>query len=97
VMIDRLFDIQKRHPIIGDVRGMGLAQGIELVRDPKTKEPAAAETTALVEESIRHGLALIPPIGFHNNVIRFAPPLTITETMAHRGLDLFESALKAFK
>jgi 4-aminobutyrate aminotransferase / (S)-3-amino-2-methylpropionate transaminase / 5-aminovalerate transaminase len=95
VMIDHMLDIQKRYPIIGDVRGMGLAQGIELVRDRKTKEPAGTETTFLVEESIRRGLALIPPIGFYGNVIRFAPPLTISEAMAHQGLDLFESALKS--
>lgn len=93
MMMERLNEIQQKYPIIGDVRGMGLAQGIELVRDRKTKEPAAAETKALIEESIRRGLALIPPIGFHSNVIRFAPPLTVTEQLANRGMDIFESAL----
>lgn len=92
-MLDRLSDIQKKHPIVGDVRGMGLAQGIELVRDPKSKEPADRETQAVVEDAIRHGLALIPPIGFYGNVIRFAPPLTITEEMAQKGLDIFEATL----
>lgn len=93
LMMTRLRDIQKKYPIIGDVRGMGLALGIELVRDPQTKEPAPAETEAVIEHAIRRGLALIPPIGFYGNVIRFAPPLTITEETALTGLDIFEGAL----
>ncbi len=93
MMLGRLKAIQQKYPVIGDVRGMGLAQGIELVNDPVTKEPAPEATIALIEECIRNGLALIPPIGFYSNVIRFAPPLTITEELAMKGLDIFEVAL----
>jgi len=92
MMLGRLKAIQQKYPVIGDVRGMGLAQGIELVNDPVTKEPAPEATIALIEECIRNGLALIPPIGFYSNVIRFAPPLTITEELAMKGLDIFALA-----
>lgn len=96
-MLARLKQMQQAHPLIGDVRGMGLAQGIELVRNWETKEPATEETKAIIEECIRQGLALIPPIGFYGNVIRFAPPLTISEEMAHRGLDIFDAVLRQFE
>src|SRR5438067_8289432 len=64
-----LEDLKRKHDVIGDVRGMGLMQGIELVRDRKSKEPAANETTQVMEEARRGGL-LIGKGGLWGNVIR---------------------------
>jgi 4-aminobutyrate aminotransferase-like enzyme len=82
-------------PLIGDVRGLGLAIGVELVRDPDTRDPAAEEARAVVDRSVAGGLALIPPIGLHGNVLRIGPPLTISDELADEGLSILEAALRA--
>jgi 4-aminobutyrate aminotransferase-like enzyme len=79
--------------LIGDVRGMGLAIGVELVRNRRTKEPAVAESQSVVRNAIDHGLVLIPPVGIHGNVLRVSPPLTIREDELRRGLDILRGAL----
>jgi 4-aminobutyrate aminotransferase len=73
-----LEELKRKHEVIGDVRGMGLMQGIELVRDRKTKEPAPQETTQVMEEARRGGL-LIGKGGLWGNVIRMSPPLNISK------------------
>lgn len=92
VMKARLQAIQERCPYIGDVRGIGLVMGVELVRDKVTKEPAPDLTKKLIDLSAQQGL-LIGSVGVFGNVIRVAPPLCITEAEAHESLDLFEKAL----
>lgn len=72
----RLEELQQKHTLIGDVRGMGLMQGLELVRDRQTKEPASTETNELMERARVNGL-LIGKGGLYGNVIRLAPPLNI--------------------
>jgi 4-aminobutyrate aminotransferase-like enzyme len=72
-------------PWIGDVRGMGLMQAIELVKDRDTKEPDAARTSALMEESKAEGL-LLGKAGLQDNVIRFGPSLLATEEEVEDGL-----------
>lgn len=72
----RLEELQQKHTLIGDVRGMGLMLGLELVRDRQTKEPASTETNELMERARVNGL-LIGKGGLYGNVIRLAPPLNI--------------------
>jgi len=72
----KLEELQQKYPLIGDVRGMGLMQGLELVKDRKTKEPAPEATVQLMERCRAHGL-LIGKGGLYGNVIRLAPPLNI--------------------
>ncbi len=74
----KLEEMQEKFALIGDVRGMGLMQGLELVRDRKTKEPAPAETSELMERARANGL-LIGKGGLYGNVIRLAPPLNISK------------------
>ncbi len=53
---DKLLELQAKHPLIGDVRGMGLLQAIELVEDPVSKTPAAAQTLAVMEAARENGI-----------------------------------------
>lgn len=75
----RLNELAEKYPIIGDVRGMGLMQGLELVRDRKSKEPAAKETNLILEAAREQGL-LIGKGGLAGNLLRIAPPLNISRT-----------------
>jgi len=83
--------LQEKYPVIGDVRGMGLMQGIELVKDRKTKEPAAAAVNQLFEETRRRGL-IIGKGGMYGNVIRIAPPLVATKTHVDEALLILDYA-----
>ena len=80
----RLDEFAARVPLIGEVRGLGAMLAIELVRDRVTKDPAAAETAAIVAEARANGLLLLPA-GTYGNVIRFLMPLTTTARCARRG------------
>ena len=92
-MLSRFREMQAEHPIIGDVRGMGLAIGIEIIRDLKSKEPASDLTKAIIDRAFRKGLMMIAPIGFHGNVIRIAPPLMIPDELADYGVEIIEKAI----
>jgi 4-aminobutyrate aminotransferase-like enzyme len=84
--LDRL---QERHPVIGDVRGMGLMQGVELVTDRKTKEPAPKQSAHLLEEARKRGL-LIGKGGLYGNVLRIAPCLNIGADQVDRALEILD-------
>lgn len=72
-----LTSLMTRHPIIGDVRGLGLFLGIELVRDRETLEPAAEVASAIVEQMKQRGILLSTDGPLHN-VIKIKPPLVFT-------------------
>ncbi len=92
-MLARLNDMKARWPLVGDVRGIGLAIGVEFVGTRATREPAREETARIFVEATSRGLVLIPPVGLHGNVLRIAPPLAISEELADRGLDVLEEAI----
>jgi 4-aminobutyrate aminotransferase-like enzyme len=72
----KLIDLQDKHPLIGDVRGMGLLLAIELVEDRKTKVPATAATAQLIEAT-RENLIMVGRGGLNGNVLRLSPPMNI--------------------
>ncbi len=74
---DHLLALKDKYPVIGDVRGMGLMQGVELVEDRKTKEPAPKRTTRLLEAAKKQGL-LIGKGGLYGNVLRIAPSMLVS-------------------
>ncbi|HAA90006.1 MAG: Putative aminotransferase class-III [Thermoanaerobacterales bacterium 50_218] len=73
---EKLLELKEKHPLIGDVRGIGLMLGAELVREGK--EPAAAETDAVLEKMKDRGI-IIGKNGRYRNVLAFQPPLVITK------------------
>ncbi len=89
-MLSRLRSMQKRHRLMGDVRGMGLMIGVECVRDRETKEMAIPERNRIIQRCFELGLLIL---GCGQNVIRFAPPLTLRPQEADKGLDIFETVL----
>ncbi len=90
----RLDELAESFEIIGDVRGMGLMQGIELVCDRDTKEPAADAAMRLMEETKARGL-LIGKGGLYGNVLRVGPPLNITADQIDEGIDVLSQSFAA--
>ena len=83
--------LKAKHKLIGDVRGKGLMLGIELVKDRTTKEPAKAECAQVLELCREMGL-LLGKGGLHGSVIRFAPPMSISQADADFMLEVFDAA-----
>jgi len=83
--------LKAKYPLIGDLRGMGMMQGLELVRDRQTKEPAPTEATQLMERARENGL-LIGKGGLYGNVIRMAPPMNITKSDVDEGIRLLDQS-----
>jgi alanine-glyoxylate transaminase/(R)-3-amino-2-methylpropionate-pyruvate transaminase len=87
-----LEDLMARHQLVGDVRGMGLMLGMELVEDRTTKVPAKAATATVLEATKRMGL-LIGKGGLDSNVLRIKPPLCITAEDVDYALEVMDRAL----
>jgi 4-aminobutyrate aminotransferase-like enzyme len=89
---DKLLELQAKHPIIGDVRGMGLLQALELVEDPVSKTPATAQTLAVMEAARENGL-IIGKGGLHGNILRLSPPLNIAKSDVDEFARLLDASL----
>jgi alanine-glyoxylate transaminase/(R)-3-amino-2-methylpropionate-pyruvate transaminase len=87
-----LQELMARHQLVGDVRGMGLMLGVELVRDRATKEPAPQETLAVWEAARDMGV-LIGKGGLEGNVLRIQPPLCISPADVDFALEVLDQAL----
>ena len=87
-----LEELAERHPLIGDVRGMGLMLGVELVRDRGTKEPAPGETLEVVEAA-RDMSVLIGKGGLYGNVLRIKPPMCVSREDVEYALAVLDRAL----
>jgi len=86
-----LEELQRKYPVIGDVRGMGLMQALELVKDRETKEPAPEATAQLMERTRDNGL-LIGKGGLYGNVIRLAPMLNISKADVDDAVRLLDKS-----
>jgi 4-aminobutyrate aminotransferase len=93
-LINKLKDLQKENSLIGDVRGLGLMVGVELVKDPKTKEPASHEAHEIVNQAFKKGLLLLP---CGENVIRFSPPLVISSEEADTAVEIFREVISQYE
>jgi 4-aminobutyrate aminotransferase-like enzyme len=88
----RLDALQQKHAVVGEVRGMGLMQGAELVKDRETKEPAPEAAAAVMEAAKDRGL-IIGKGGLYGNVLRISPALNVTRDDADQAADIIDQAL----
>src|SRR5205085_12559923 len=91
-MKSRLERLVAKHGVIGDVRGLGLMLGVEIVKDRQTKEKVPAMRDAIVDECFKRGLLLL---GAGPSTVRFSPPLMVDEEQAAFAVDTFSDAISA--
>jgi 4-aminobutyrate aminotransferase len=90
--LERLREMENRYEIVGDVRGIGLFIGVEIVRNKRTKERGDKEAHQIMDHCFRNGLLVITA---GRNVIRIIPPLTTKREELDEGLDILEEAISA--
>ena len=88
--LERLIEMKGRHPLIGDVRGLGLFLGVELVKDRKTRERASDEAEAVMYAAMSRGLSFKTSMG---NILTLTPPLIITREEMDRALAILEECI----
>jgi 4-aminobutyrate aminotransferase len=88
--LERLNEMQDRHPVIGDVRGLGLFLGLELVKDRQTRERASDEAEAVMYAALSKGLSFKLTMG---NIITLTPALTITRKEMDKALEIIEECI----
>lgn len=93
-IIKGLKKMMEKHKIIGDVRGMGLMLGVEIVTDRRSKTADPAKTLAILDHAKKYGV-LLGKGGMAGNVIRIKPPLCSTEDDADTILDVLDKAIRA--
>ena len=91
---ERLAVLAERVEAVGEARGLGPMQAIELVEDRETRAPATGLAAAVVAEARERGL-LVLACGLYGNVVRLLPPLVVSDEELERGFDLLEEALEA--
>ncbi|OLZ09621.1 4-aminobutyrate--2-oxoglutarate transaminase [Sulfobacillus thermosulfidooxidans] len=92
-LMTRLGAMQKKYPVIGDVRGLGAMVAIELVKDPQTKEPYSDLTARILNYALHHGVIMLKA-GIYGNVIRFLAPLNTPLDMLEEALNILEKAFE---
>ena len=95
ILGDSLRALQAKYPVIGEVRGRGAMQAIELIK-PGTDEPNSEAQAAIIKYCISQGVLIISA-GTYANVIRLLPPLTINEDLLREGLSVLEEAIASIK
>ena len=93
LLTQRLSEMKAKYPVIGDIRGRGAMMAIEFV-EPGTLNPNKAAVDAVVKHSHSNGV-LVLNAGTYYNVIRFLPPLAISDELLHEALDVIEAAISA--
>ena len=89
-ILDRLSGWPKKHPIVGDVRGLGLMIGIELVKSQKTREPNPEARKKVIRRAYEQGLLIL---GCGESTVRLMPPLVVEEAQADLALEVLDRCL----
>jgi 4-aminobutyrate aminotransferase-like enzyme len=92
ILLAGLRELATRHECIGDVRGVGMYVGVELVKNRQSKEPDAAAATAAVN-GLRERRVLISATGFHANTLKIRPPLIFSEANVDRLITQLDAVL----
>jgi 4-aminobutyrate aminotransferase len=87
----RMADWPKKHKLVGDVRGLGLMIGVELVNNKETKERASEQRERVVELAFERGILLL---GCGPNTVRISPPLITTKEQADVAMDVLEECIE---
>jgi 4-aminobutyrate aminotransferase len=93
-LMDGLYEIQARYPMMGDVRGLGLMVGVEFT-DPDTRKPAADVAKRVLQHCMQKGHLLLMSCGPYGNTVRWIPPLVVSEAQIGEALTTFEKAVAA--
>jgi len=93
LIMKQLKVMQQKYEIIGDVRGPGLAIGVELVKNRETKEPAAEETKQIIKMALERGVIFGTTWYGEGNVFKIKPPLVITEDEINKFLSVLEECI----
>jgi 4-aminobutyrate aminotransferase len=88
----RLDELQEKHELVGDVRGMGMMQALELVEDRKTKVPATAQTAMVIDVARQNGL-LVGKGGTFGNVVRVTPPMNVGRSDVDNFIEVLDKTL----
>ncbi len=88
----RLLEMKEKYEIVGDVRGMGLFLGVEIVMDKRTKKRGEEEAKKITDYCFHHGLLVITA---GRNTLRVVPPLNVSQEVMDEGLDILEEAIAA--
>jgi len=94
IAFKRFTSMKKRFPFIGEIRGLGLSIGVDLVKDELTKERNKEAAAKICYCAWKKGLLLS---FFSNSVLRIQPPLVITEEEFNKGIDIIEECMSDFK
>ena len=94
IIMARLLGLQRKHAVIGDVRGQGAMIGVELVKDRTSKEPDKESVGKIIDFCLQKGVILISA-GLFSNCLRFLPPLVITDAQLDYGMDVLTAAFES--
>jgi len=91
----RLVELMDRHTLIGDVRGLGLLLGVEIVKDRDRKTPAPVEAAKVCAEAFRRGVFVLNMGSYGGRALRIAPPLIVTEEQVDAAVDVLDESMGA--
>jgi len=94
-MKQRLVELMDRHSCIGDVRGLGLLLGVEIVKDREAKTPAPKLANSICRETFKRGLFILNMGSYGGRAIRVAPPLIITPEQVDTSVEVLDESIKA--
>lgn len=89
ILLKRMKEMEARHPIVGEVRGIGCLLGLELVKDKATKEPFVEGGRLVYQKAFRKGLAWVPS----GHILRLSPPMVMEPEIGLKAMDIIEESI----